>query len=115
MPRVTRAALQSQEAHDDPASIPLLLTPIKGRVPLGETAGNINAEPTTVYASENEMAAVKKGPGKSKKGNARKTNKAKKDKTTASHVEILEDENQSQTSSAAEEASKDLSNGALSK
>ena len=101
MPRVTRAALRSQE--EDPASVPLPLTPIKGRAPLGEASGNTLAEPQTLNNPEDTMAAGKKG----KKGKAtKKTTEQSKVKEPA--VEVMEDDNQSQTSSAAEEACKDL-------
>lgn len=111
MPRVTRAALRSQEPQEESvvaASVPLPMTPIKGRVPLGETSGNTVAVPEIVN-EENMAAAAKKGPGKGKKGIApRKATKPKKAKVEKSEVEVLEDDNQSQTSSAAEEACKDL-------
>ena len=109
MPRVTRAALRSQELQEDPTLVPLPLTPIKGRTPLGEVAGNQSAQPVTVDTDGATIEPAKKGPVKGKKGNAKKQaskhNKAEKEQTS---VEVLEDDNQSQNSSAAEEASKDL-------
>ena len=109
MPRLTRAALRSQELKEDPASIPLPVTPTKGRVPLKETAGNTSAEPETVEESEDITAATETGPRKSKKGNVTKKaikHQPSKDKERA--VDVLEDDNISDISSAAEEACKDL-------
>lgn len=116
MPRITRAALRSQEEQEEmdiAACVPLPLTPnLKVRAPLGETSGNSAAAPKIVNTSEETMAAAKKGPGKGKKGNAtKKATKQKKNKARGATMEVIEDDNQSQTSSAAEEACKDLLNG----
>ena len=109
MPRVTRAALRSQEPQDDPAIVPLPLTPIKGRVPLGESTGNRGGELEKVNPSDSRMTVAKKGSGRGKKGNAvNKASKQHKAKMEESEVQVLEDDNKSQTSSAAEEACKDL-------
>ena len=109
MPRVTRAALRSQEPQDNAALVPPPLTPIKGRIPLGETAGNTNAEPEKVNPSDNNMAIAKKGSGKGKKGSTmKKAMKHKKSKVEEPEIEVLEDDVKSQTSSASEEACRDL-------
>ena len=112
MPRVTRAALRSMEQQDESdiaASIPLPQTPIKGRVPLGEVAGNKGAEIEATNTSEERVAPVKKGIGKGKKGQAaKKANTQTTQKAEEVCVEVLEDENQSIHSSAAEEACKNL-------
>ncbi|KAL6715091.1 hypothetical protein ACLMJK_007352 [Lecanora helva] len=114
MPRVTRAVLRSQEIHEDAASVPLPLTPIKGRTPLGETAGNASVIPEMIDTGEGTMTGTEKGPGKGKKGKASKNaTKKKKANKEEPMVEVLEDDNQSQTSSAAEEASKDLIEGSI--
>lgn len=117
MPRVTRAALRSQEMQeetDTAASVPLPLTPKpKARAPLGETSGNTAAAQENVHTSEENKAAVKKGPGKGKKTGARKATKPNQSQEERSTVEVIEDDNQSQTSSAAEEACKHLLNGGI--
>ena len=111
MPRVTRAALRSQELHADPASVPLPLTPIKGRTPLGEASGNVAAEPSLEHEAEGVTAATKKGSRKGKKVTKKVVEKevdqenSKMEKPVA---EVLEDDNQSQSNSAADEACKDL-------
>lgn len=111
MPRVTRAALRTQELQEESeiaASTPLPPTPTKKRVPLGEISDNIATE---VQAAELEekMAPLKKGPGRSKKANAaKKGSKQRKVKDMETQVEILEDDNASETSSAVEEACQDL-------
>ncbi len=109
MPRVTRAALRSQELQEDLASVPLPSTPIKSRAPLDEIAGNTIGELETVNTSEDNMVAAKTGHAKGKKGNATKKGvKQRKAKPEDQTVKVLEDDNQSQSSSAAEEACKDL-------
>lgn len=112
MPRVTRAALRSVEQQDESdiaASTTLPQTPIKGRVPLGETTGNEGAEIEACNTSEGLAAPAKKGTGKGKKGNAvKRANKHVREMAEEPRVEVLEDENQSMHSSAAEEASQDL-------
>ena len=112
MPRITRAALRSveqQDGSDIAATIPLPQTPIKDRVPLGETTGNKGAHREATNISENQAVPVKKGTGKGKKGNAtKKANKKTKGEVEEVRVEVLEDESQSIHSSAAEEACQDL-------
>jgi len=115
MPRITRAALraQEQEETDEASSVPLPVTPKpNGRTPLGETSGNTATAPEIVNNPEETMAAAKKGPGEGKNGNAtKKDTKQKKNKVEDPTVEVIEDDNQSQASSAAEEACKDLLKG----
>ncbi len=108
MPRVTRAALRTQELQEESeiaASTPLPPTPVKKRVPLGEISDNIATE---VQGAELEQKLVpaKKGSVRGKK--AKKTNKQKKVKAMDAEPEILEDDNESSTSSAVEEACQDL-------
>ncbi|KAL2042295.1 hypothetical protein N7G274_004784 [Stereocaulon virgatum] len=111
MPRVTRAALRTQELQEESeiaASTPLPPTPTKKRVPLGEISDNIATEVQAAELQE-KMAPLKKGPGRSKKANAaKKGSKQRKAKDTETQVEILEDGNASETSSAVEEACQDL-------
>ena len=111
MPRVTRAALrlEQQEETDIAVSTPLPQTPIKGRIPLGEVAGNKGTHSEVGSTSEEQVAPTKKAIGKGKKGNnAKKANKQKKENAIEVHDEVLEDTNRSVHSSAAEEACQDL-------
>lgn len=105
MPRVTRAALRSNallEEADLASSTPLPLT----RVPLGEIAGNKEE----IKSESHELSkAEKKPPVKGKKGKVTKeAKKQENDKTGHETVEILEDDNQSATSSAVDEACQNL-------
>ena len=112
MPRVTRAALRSIEqldGSDIAATIPLPQTPLKDRVPLGETTGNKGAHIDAANTSEEQAAPVKKGIGKGKKGNAtKKVNKKTKEEAKDMCAGVLEDESQSIHRTAADEASQDL-------
>ena len=112
MPRVTRAALRSaeqQDGSDIAATIPLPQTPLKDRVPLGETTGNKGAYIDAANTSEEQAAPAKKRIGKGKKGNAaKKATKTTKEEAKEMCVEVLEDESQSIQSTAADEASQDL-------
>lgn len=112
MPRVTRAALRSveqQNESDIAASTPLPQTPIKGRPPLGEIAGNKSAENEATNTSEEKLAPVKKGTGAGKKEKTvKKASKQMREKVEELRVEVLEDEKKSMHSSAAEEACQDL-------
>ena len=108
MPRVTRAALRTQELQEESeiaASTPLPPTPVKKRVPLGEISDNIATE-AQVAELEQKLVPAKKGSVRGKK--AKKTNKQKKVKAMNAEPEILEDDNESSTSSAVEEACQDL-------
>ena len=111
MPRVTRAALRTQEQQDDSdiaASTPLPPTPVKKRVPLGEISENAATE-AQVAELEQKLVPAKKGSVRGKKANvAKKTNKQKKVKAMEVEPEVLEDGNESSTSSAVEEACQDL-------
>ena len=108
MPRVTRArTAEIQEESDLAASTPLPFTPTRGRAPLGETSNNKVKEPELVNTSEEKMVPAKKIKGK--KGNStKKASKQKKEKNGEPGMEVLEDGNESTTSSAVEEACKDL-------
>ena len=115
MPRVTRAARRSQETHaelNEATSTPLPLTPIKGRAPLGESAGNIGTPKTKKDKGINEAPCdiVVNEPKKGKKGNAaKKVPKKKSAKTKKEDVKVLEDNEESEGSSAADEAAANLS------
>lgn len=108
MPRVTRAALRSQEIQDESdlaASTALPHTPVKSRAPLSEISNNKVNGPEPVNTSEEQMGLAKKG----KKGNnTKKSTKQKIENNKQTDVEVLEDGNESSTSSAVEEACKDL-------
>ena len=111
MPRVTRAALRTQELQEESdiaASTPLPPTPVKKRVPLGEISDNVATE-AQVAELEQKLVPAKKGSVRGKKANAtKKTNKQKKVKAMDVEPKILEDDNESTTSSAVEEACQDL-------
>ena len=113
MPRVTRAALRSntimQEEADSAATIPLPSTPRKDRAPLGEITRNLNDENVSVEKPKEFVNATKKAPGKDKK--IKGTKKVKKQTNLGGHEdypEVLEDDSQSATSSAVEEACQEL-------
>ena len=113
MPTLTRAALRSNtilpdEITADAISTPLPPTPTTSRAPLGEISAN-NTEDAVMPAATIE---VKKSSGASK---AKKGKGAKKPKKQAARngdedltPEILEDDDQSATSSAVEDACEDL-------
>ncbi|KAK0514190.1 hypothetical protein JMJ35_002807 [Cladonia borealis] len=111
MPRVTRAALRTQELQEESeiaASTPLPPTPVKKRVPLGEISENVATE-AQVAELEQKLVPAKKGSVRGKKANvAKKTNKQRKLKAMNAEPEVLEDDNESSTSSAVEEACQDL-------
>lgn len=110
MPRVTRAALRSQEIQEEAdlaASTPLPLTPIKARAPLGEISHNKVHEIEPVVNSEEQMGPAKKGKGKKGKS-VKKSTKQDKENKEQTDVEVLEDGNESSNSLAVEEACKDL-------
>ncbi|KAL8694620.1 MAG: hypothetical protein Q9224_003532, partial [Gallowayella concinna] len=113
MPR-TRAALRSQASPDEAdiaATVPLPATPpITRRSPLGEVTGNKQEMPAAVDNPE-EILKANKGTGKGKKG--KNTKKSKKDVENVNKDEsreVLPDENESETSTAVEDACKDLFN-----
>lgn len=110
MPTTTRAALRSTTILEDELglamSTALPATPPKDREPLGEVAGN-GSEDTVVV--EDVVQLEKKGGAKGKK--AKRTKKGKKQPKIISEEatpEVLEDDDQSATSSAVEEACGDL-------
>lgn len=114
MPRVTRAALRSTAALEADAHLaaatPLPSTPTRRRTPFGEITGNVGeAEPDT---APNDAAAAK--PTLKVKLKVKQTRAAKKGgkKVDAERekAEVLEDDHQSGTSSAVEEACDDLLN-----
>lgn len=101
--------MEHLDESDIAASTSLPDTPSKGRVPLGEVAGNKGAEYEATNTSEQRAVPAKKGTGKGRKGNtAKKADKQTREKAEEVGVEVLEDENKSVHSSAAEETSQDL-------
>ncbi|MCJ1342218.1 hypothetical protein MMC31_000398 [Peltigera leucophlebia] len=107
MPRVTRAALRSQVLLDEvdlAISTPLPSTP-RTRVPLGEIAANTEE----IKNLNLELSKTKKKqPVKGKRKVAKKTKKQTSSKVEDQDVEVLEDDNQSTTSSAVDEACQSL-------
>lgn len=112
MPRVTRAALRSQPSPNvsEPAAAVSLpaTSPISRRTPLGEISGNQEDLPAAVDNPERILKA-NKGIGKGKKGKGSKKSQIQdgaitKDKS----ADVLPDENESDTSSAVEDACQDL-------
>ncbi|KAG8528089.1 uncharacterized protein KY384_007005 [Bacidia gigantensis] len=111
MPRATRAAVKAQEEEAITAALEdLPPTPAKGRVPLGEISNNVNTS-TMIEGTDTVDEAEKVPAPKSKKGKGgKKSKKVTKVKSKEQEVEILEDENQSSQSDAAEQACADLMN-----
>ena len=115
MPRTTRAAHRLKELAEEEAiaaSVPLPTTPQKERVPLGEIADNKGAESTMVDNIGNKPIKPAPKKGRKTKGAKKANSKRNKNETEESgiEVEVLEDGNQSSTSSAAEEACEELKN-----
>ena len=107
MPRVTRAALRSQVLLDEvdlAISTPLPSTP-RIRVPLGEIAANTE-DIKNPYVELSKTK--KKQPAKGKRKVVKKAKKQTESKVEDQSIEILEDDNQSTTSSAVEEACQNL-------
>lgn len=112
MPRVTRAALRLNAMLEDTklaASTPLPLTPLPLRAPLGEITGNSEEVKAMVNNLEELVKAQKKAPPKGRRGKIQSN-----EKKLALHarreerVEVIEDDNQSATSSAVDEACQEL-------
>ena len=119
MPRVTRATVRSNALLEDAtaaALTPLPLTPLKERVALGEITENQVREVPTTETAEEAQETRKMGPGKTgldkaKRGKVAKKGKKQVPKVAEVNVEVLDDDNQSETSSAVEEACQDLIKG----
>lgn len=105
MPRVTRAALQAA------AAVPLPATPpVTKRAPLGEISGNQEGLPAAVEDPE-QILKANKGPGRGKKGKVTKKNKKHEEAANnAKPAGVLPDENESESSSAVDDACQDLLN-----
>ena len=118
MPR-TRAALRNEvlEDPDGAVAVPLPSTPQRGdRAPLGEILLNEQSPPKIqleVNLSKPERPAApapakkSKGPGRKKKA-ANSSNKENVRPGSAAAAEVVEDDYESSTSSAVEEACQDL-------
>ncbi|KAL9026917.1 MAG: hypothetical protein Q9196_004489 [Gyalolechia fulgens] len=111
MPRVTRAALRSQASSEDSGvgaviSLPTI-PPITKRMPLGEISGN-QEELLAAMEHPGETLKANKGP-KGKKGKTSK-NSRKDDEAvgTKQPEDVLPDDNESEISSAVEDACQDL-------
>ncbi|KAL8869932.1 MAG: hypothetical protein Q9174_003903 [Haloplaca sp. 1 TL-2023] len=106
----TRNMLQQPEDIAVAANTPVPATPpVTRRKALGEISGNQEGRPAAINGPEQSLKA-NKSRGKGKKGKGQK--KAKKEihasENCASKEEVLPDENESETSSAVEDACQDL-------
>jgi uncharacterized protein YdaU (DUF1376 family) len=114
MPRITRAAQRTNAILEDEANIaaatPLPSTPTTAtaRAPLGEIAANSNGDAILASSIEIELKPAKKGTAKAKKAKGAKKGAKKNKEAEKENVEVLEDDSQSTTSSAVEEACEDL-------
>lgn len=112
MPRVTRAALRSNVMLEEAIlaeQTPLSSTPVKRRAPLGVITGNSEENVDKPAEVDGSGDVGKKVVLKGKKGRAPK--KGKKCIQTVQNevtLEVLEDDNQSATSSAVDEACEEL-------
>lgn len=111
MARATRAAMRSQVSSDNSAvgatiSFPTISLTNR-RMPLGEISGNQGEFPA---ATENTEVTTKanKGPGKGKKGKASKKFKNDEAAGTNKSKDVLPDDNESEISSAVEDACQNL-------
>ena len=117
MPRVTRAALRSNMILEDEANLaaetPLPTTPGQERTPLGEVTGNLFQEVIQLgedlVAAGKPMKKTRTAQGKKTKG-AKGTRQGRKKNETQqeNRPEVLEDDDESSTSSAVEEACREL-------
>lgn len=112
MPRVTRAALRLNAMLEDTnlaASTPLPLTPFPLRAPLGEITGNSEEVKAMVNDLEQLVKSQKKAPPKGRQGKVQKNERKLPHNTRSEEsVEVIEDDNQSATSSAVDEACQEL-------
>ncbi|KAL8953744.1 MAG: hypothetical protein Q9222_000426 [Ikaeria aurantiellina] len=117
MARTTRAAPRTQVLQEDSrvaAAVPLPATPpVTRRTPLGEISGNQEDLPVVVDDPEEILKGnKKKGSGKGKKGKiSKKTKKHDPEVKEDESQHVLPDENESETSSAVEDACQDLRDG----
>ena len=113
MPRVTRAAQRTTTILEDEANIaaetPLPSTPTTttNRPPLGEILQNVNADALLAETMEVVLKPTKKAI-KGKKAKGPKKGRKKSDADKENIPEVLDDDNQSTTSSAVSEACEDL-------
>ena len=111
MPRITRATLRSNAAvknADLAASVPSPSTLSQQRAPLEEIAGNVGEDLRKANSSSQMTKARKNGPMKEKKGNAARKAQPGLLELSENCEEILEDDIQSATSPAVEDACDDL-------
>lgn len=102
----TRSALRSQGPHENPTTSPS--STASKRAPLGEITGNQEEVPGAVDDPE-EILKANRGTAKEKK--SKRSKKSKKDaQSTNNEVsgKVLPDENESETSSAVDNACQDL-------
>lgn len=114
MPRVTRATVRLNAMLEETnlaASTPLPLTPFVHtlRPPLGEITGNSEDVKAMVSNLEELVKAQKKAPPKEgRRGNVQNNEKKVPVARRQESIEVIEDDNQSATSSAVDEACQDL-------
>ena len=112
MPRVTRATLRSHAIMEDEANLaaatPLPLTPFKERAPLGEITNNVQEEVIITHEVDMDTKPPKKAGTKGRKAKTSKTGKKGSRSKGEKNPDVLEDENQSDASSAVEEARVEL-------
>lgn len=110
MPRVTRATAILEDEVNMAAETPLPSTPIRTttRPPLGEIAQNVNADALIAENLEVILKPARKATSRGKKAKGTKKGTKKVDRGKENSAEVLEDDCQSATSSAVEEACEDL-------
>ncbi|KAL8756399.1 MAG: hypothetical protein Q9199_002961 [Rusavskia elegans] len=105
----TRSALRSQASHENPTTTSPPTSSASKRAPLGEITGNQEEVPIAVDDPE-EILKANRGTAKGKKSKSSK--KSKKDAQNTSNEadsgKVLPDENESETSSAVDDACQDL-------
>ncbi|KAF2184331.1 hypothetical protein K469DRAFT_750940 [Zopfia rhizophila CBS 207.26] len=117
--RLTRAALRAEATENrdnetaDASKVPLLPTPLKERVPLGEVSTNAVAEQPEPELEVKKMAAPKKtkAKGGKKAAKGKKGKKADVEVTEGEQVEVLEDERKAAGSPASDAAVDELAKG----
>ena len=102
MPRVTRAAMRSHVIEAAPS------TPLKDRIPLSDITSIVQEELLSTHESDASRRVMKKTVVKAKKAKGTKRGHKKGITKTEVTSEVLDDENQSEMSSAVDEACGEL-------
>ena len=110
--RRTRAALRSNTIMEDELNIATTValpsTPLKDREPLGEITSNKLEDSIGEKDQDIDVKASKKAVAKTKKTKGGMKGRKKKIEPIEPNAEVLEDEIQSETSSAVEDACDEL-------